>query len=102
MGVAILAPYLISFINSKRSKTGMFVYVDCFNMIHTNRDCAANLADDTPKNKDERIAEHKERIEELKGKRNELDKVVHIRRGCKPCCVCLHLGSQCDMGVCRQ
>ena len=49
MGVAILAPYLISFINSKRSKAGMFVYVDCFNMIHTNRDCAANLADDTPK-----------------------------------------------------
>ena len=54
--VAILVLYLTSCTNSKRSEIGKFVYVDCFNTVHTNRNCAANLVDD-PKTKDERMAD---------------------------------------------
>lgn len=53
---AILVLYLTSCANSKHSEVGKFVYVDCFNTIHTDRNCAANLVDD-PKTKDERMAD---------------------------------------------
>lgn len=41
--------------NNKRGEVGQYVYVDCFNTIHIDRDCAANIADN-PKTKEERIA----------------------------------------------
>lgn len=40
---------------NKHSKVGKYVYVDCYNTIHTDRECAANLVDD-PKTKIERMA----------------------------------------------
>lgn len=52
---AILVLYLTSCANNQHSEVGKFVYVDCFNTIHTDRDCAANLVDN-PKTKDERMA----------------------------------------------
>lgn len=53
---AILVLYLTSCANNQHNEVGKFVYVDCFNTIHTDRDCAANLVDN-PKTKDERIAD---------------------------------------------
>ncbi len=53
---AILVLYLTSCANNQHSEVGKFVYVDCFNTIHTDRDCAANLVDN-PKTKDERMAD---------------------------------------------
>lgn len=52
---AILVLYLTSCANNQHSEVGKFVYVDCFNTIHTDRDCAAKLADN-PKTKAERMA----------------------------------------------
>lgn len=52
----IVSLLMMSCSNSKRSEIGKFVYVDCFNTVHTNRNCAANLVDD-PKTKDERMAD---------------------------------------------
>ena len=53
--VAILVLYLASCTNSKRSEIGQFVYVDCFNTIHVDRECASTLAEN-PKTKEERMA----------------------------------------------
>lgn len=39
----------------KQYEIGKYVYVDCFNTIHTDRECASVLAEN-PKTKDERIA----------------------------------------------
>ena len=39
----------------KKYEIGKYVYVDCFNTIHTDRECASVLAEN-PKTKDERIA----------------------------------------------
>ena len=52
---AILALYLTSCANNQHGEVGQYVYVDCFNTIHIDRDCAANLAD-KPKTKEERMA----------------------------------------------
>lgn len=54
--VAILVLYLTSCANNQHSEVGEFVYVDCFNTIHTDRDCVANLVDN-PKTNDERMAD---------------------------------------------
>lgn len=51
---AILILYLTACADT-HSDVGKYVYVDCFNTIHTDRDCAANLTDD-PKTKEERMA----------------------------------------------
>lgn len=40
---------------TKQNEVGQFVYVDCFNTIHTDRVCASQLADN-PKTKEERMA----------------------------------------------
>lgn len=53
--IAIFMLFLISCANNQHSEVGHYVYVDCFNTIHTDRDCAANLVDN-PKTKDERMA----------------------------------------------
>lgn len=39
----------------KRSEVGKYIYVDCFNVIHVDRDCPSTLATDA-KTKDERLA----------------------------------------------
>lgn len=41
--------------NDSKQDIGQFVYVDCFNTIHIDRQCASKLADN-PKSKEERIA----------------------------------------------
>lgn len=41
--------------NNKQKKVGQFVYVDCFNTIHIDRECASKLVKD-PKTKEERFA----------------------------------------------
>lgn len=53
--VLLLTVFLTSCSNSQHNEVGKFVYVDCFNTIHTDKDCAANLVDN-PKTKDERMA----------------------------------------------
>lgn len=53
--IAILAICLASCANNKRGEVGQYVYVDCFNTIHIDRDCAANIAEN-PKTKEERMA----------------------------------------------
>jgi len=40
---------------TKQSEVGQFVYVDCFNTIHIDREYASRLADN-PKTKEERMA----------------------------------------------
>lgn len=53
--LAILVICLASCTDNKHDKVGKYVYVDCSNTIHIDRDCAANIAD-TPKTKEERMA----------------------------------------------
>lgn len=54
-----LVPLILIFIAScsgaKQKEVGQFVYVDCFNTIHVNRECASTLAEN-PKTKEERMA----------------------------------------------
>lgn len=54
--IRIIASLLIvSCSNSKPHEVGQYVYVDCFNTIHIDRQCASKLADN-PKTKEERMA----------------------------------------------
>ncbi len=54
--IVLLAVFLLaSCANSKHGEVGEFVYVDCFNTIHVDRECASKLADN-PKTKEERMA----------------------------------------------
>lgn len=41
--------------NTKQKDVGQFVYVDCFNTIHVDRECASTLAEN-PKTKEEHMA----------------------------------------------
>ena len=41
--------------DTKQKDVGQFVYVDCFNTIHVDRECASKLADN-PKTKEEHMA----------------------------------------------
>lgn len=41
--------------NNKHSEVGKYVYVDCFNVIHTDRNCPLDMATNA-KTKDERLA----------------------------------------------
>ena len=45
---------LTSCTDTKHNEVGQFVYVDCLNTIHTDRECASQLAKE-PKTKEERI-----------------------------------------------
>ncbi len=52
----IIVPLLMtSCSNSKQHEVGQYVYVDCFQTIHTDRGCASKLSDN-PKSKEERMA----------------------------------------------
>ena len=52
LGLLIL---LCSCSNTKQKEVGQFVYVDCFNTIHVDKECASTLAEN-PKTKEERMA----------------------------------------------
>lgn len=57
---------------SKHKEVGRYVYIDCYNTIHIDRDCAAHLFDD-PKTEEERWA-NAQGVEFVKTR--ELKKVI--------------------------
>lgn len=54
-GLLLIFVSLASCSDTKQREVGQFVYVDCFNTIHVDRNCASTLADN-PKTKEERMA----------------------------------------------
>lgn len=53
--IAISSVFLLASCAEQKYEIGKYVYVDCFNTIHTNRECASVLTNN-PKTKDERMA----------------------------------------------
>lgn len=53
--IAISSVFLLASCAEQKYEIGKYVYVDCFNTIHTDRECVSTLADN-PKTKEERMA----------------------------------------------